>query len=113
MKNSRIRLPRRIERLEELAYNLCWSWNPSARGLFQSIERTLWRSTNHNPVKLLVLCRAQTLAASGKDPAFLHWYDSVLAQFDEYLRGRNVRFSGVRPGWEGRDRQSTRLNSSH
>ncbi len=101
MTNAKIRLPKRIERLEEVAYNLCWSWNPGARGLFKSVDRTLWRSTHHNPVKLLTLVKAETLEARAKDPAFLQWYDSVLAQFDDYLGKSDTWFAQSQPGREG------------
>lgn len=84
--NPQIHLPERIARLEEVAYNLWWSWNISARGLFKAVDRTLWQSTHHNPVAVLVKCRRETLDARAKDPSFLQWYDSVLAKFDEYLK---------------------------
>jgi starch phosphorylase len=32
--NKVIHLPERIEGLEELAYNLWWSWHPEGRSLF-------------------------------------------------------------------------------
>ena len=31
-------LPRRIERLGELAYNLWWTWNPNVQRLFERID---------------------------------------------------------------------------
>ena len=46
-------IPQRIERLEELAYNLKWSWDYRARLLFKRLDPDLWKNTQHNPVKLL------------------------------------------------------------
>ena len=46
-------LPRRINRLGELAYNLWWTWNPDALRLFLRIDRELWERTNHNPILFL------------------------------------------------------------
>ncbi|TET49684.1 MAG: DUF3417 domain-containing protein, partial [Anaerolineales bacterium] len=43
------KLPSRIARLEELAYNLWWSWRREARNLFKRLDYPLWRSTSHNP----------------------------------------------------------------
>ena len=37
-------LPRRINRLGELAYNLWWSWNPDAQRLFSRIDRSFGRT---------------------------------------------------------------------
>lgn len=31
-------LPKRIERLNDLAYNLWWAWNPDAVDLFKQID---------------------------------------------------------------------------
>ncbi|MDE2290850.1 MAG: alpha-glucan family phosphorylase [Elusimicrobia bacterium] len=92
--NPKIALPARIARLEELAYNLWWSWNPSARSLFKVLDRTLWQTTHHNPVKVLVQCRPERFEACAKDPAFLQWFDSVVAQFDEYMRDPHLWFKG-------------------
>ena len=47
------KLPKRILGLHELAFNLWWSWHPEARHLFKSLDRSLWKNTSHNPVKLL------------------------------------------------------------
>ena len=75
-------VPPRIARIKDIAYNLWWSWNPPARGLFKYIDRTLWRNTNHNPVKLLVDCRPGRLDAVAKDPSFLQRYDAAVGDFD-------------------------------
>ncbi len=101
MINDRIQLPKRIERLEEVAYNLYWCWNPSARGLFKTIDRTLWRASNHNPVKLLVQATAERLEFCAKDPAFLQWYDSLMEQFDSYVKADDTWFKQEYPSHEG------------
>ena len=46
-------LPRRINRLGELAYNLWWTWNPNAQRLFNRIDNALWERLNHNPLLFL------------------------------------------------------------
>lgn len=101
MINNRSQLPKRIERLEEVAYNLFWCWNPSARGLFKAIDRTLWRTSNHNPVKLLVQATPERLEAVSKDPAFLQWYDSLLTQFDSYVDAEDSWFKQEHPDFKG------------
>ena len=47
------KLPEPLKRLEELAYNLWWSWNHDAVALFRRIDRELWISTGHNPIMIL------------------------------------------------------------
>ena len=41
-----------IPRLEELAYNLRWSWDPLTLDLFQSLAPEPWART-HNPIVAL------------------------------------------------------------
>lgn len=82
-------LPRGLARLQELAQNLWWSWHPAARELFETIDPTLWRLTHHNPVKLLQDLKPDRLAASSKDPAFLHRYSAVLKAYDEYMTAKH------------------------
>jgi starch phosphorylase len=79
------RLPPRISRIEELAYNLWWSWNPEARQLFEMLDETLWATTEHNPVKMLHEMPQRRLLRVGRDPAFLRRYDAVLRNFDERI----------------------------
>ena len=35
-------LPQTIHRLQEMAYNLWWTWNPDAQDLYESIDKELW-----------------------------------------------------------------------
>ncbi|MFA6093077.1 MAG: alpha-glucan family phosphorylase [Elusimicrobiota bacterium] len=93
-----LQLPARIGKLKDIANNLWWSWNPTARGLFKYIDRTLWRNTNHNPVKLMALCRRERLEAVAKDPSFLQWYDAVVSDFEAYLASKNTWFRTTYPG---------------
>ena len=39
------KLPPRLARLEELAYNFWWSWHRVSRDLFKQLDRTLWTTT--------------------------------------------------------------------
>ena len=64
-------LPKRISGLNELAYNLWWSWHPDARDLFKMLDRPLWQATGHNPVKLLQHLTPQCLASAVQNPVFL------------------------------------------
>ncbi|HYM38328.1 MAG TPA: alpha-glucan family phosphorylase [Nitrospiraceae bacterium] len=78
-------VPGELTRLQELAYNLWWSWTPDARRLFETIDPTLWRLSHHNPVKLLHDLKPERLASLNKDPVFIRLYSSVLKAFDAYM----------------------------
>ncbi len=85
-------LPERIGRLDELAHNLWWSWQPKARDLFRSLDYPLWRTSGHNPVKQLRDINPDKLQAVAGDPAFLARYDSVLAALDAHMCGIKTWF---------------------
>lgn len=82
-------LPKRIDRLYELAKNLWWSWDEDGRQVFRSLDYALWRTNGHNPVKLLRDIDKDKLEAAVKDPAFLELYDSVMEKFDAYMSNQN------------------------
>jgi len=55
------KLPAQLEPLRELVFNLWWTWEPQARGLFRHLDPALWHRTNHNPLRMLQLCRQARL----------------------------------------------------
>jgi len=80
-----VRLPARIRRLHELAFNLWWTWSKPARALFQELHPVLWDSVEHNPVLFLYRIEPERLAAAAENPDFLARYDHVLKRFDEMI----------------------------
>jgi starch phosphorylase len=80
------RLPDRLNRLEELAHDLWWSWTTEARSVFRRLDYPLWRLTAHNPVRMLRQIAPDTLDKAAADPEWLATYDRVLARLDG-LRG--------------------------
>ena len=80
------KIPRRIARVEELAYNFWWSWHRAARDLFKMLDYSLWRSTGHNPVKMLLEMSPERLQELATDPLFLRQYDAVVMALDADLK---------------------------
>ena len=64
-------LPKRIEKLSEIANNLWWSWNTEFLRLFQSIDRDLWEQSEKNPVKFLKSVDQSRLEDAAKDIQFI------------------------------------------
>ncbi len=83
-------LPRRINRLGELAYNLWWTWNPSAQRLFYRIDYALWERLNHNPLVYLASVGRTELNAAAQNPIYLEMYDRVFANFDAYMNAKET-----------------------
>jgi starch phosphorylase len=78
-------LPKQLAELNELAYNLWWSWNPEALRLFRRIDPVLWERTSHNPVRFLQQVARKHLNAAAQDNTYLESYRRVLAAFNEYI----------------------------
>jgi glycogen phosphorylase len=80
-------IPERIDRLENLAYNLKWSWDYRARLLFKRLDPELWKDNQHNPVKLLLEIDPRRLETAAKDPDFLREYEVTMKHLDRDARG--------------------------
>ena len=78
------RLPAGLARLEELANNLWFSWDRTARSLFDRLDPVLWHAVGQNPKALLRSVEQRRLEEAARDPVFLHDYDRTLATFDAY-----------------------------
>jgi starch phosphorylase len=83
-------LPGRLEPLRKLAYNLWWCWSHDAISLFQRLDRDLWETASHNPVRVLGTIRQERLDEVADDEGFLSHMDRVVHQFEQYRRA---------PGW--------------
>lgn len=94
-------IPDRIGRLNELAYNLWWSWQPNGDHLFSTIDARLWEYVYHNPVKFLNEVRQTALAEAAADQEYLALYDRLLAEFDAYMAPTHTWFTDEHPGVEG------------
>ena len=77
-------IPETLKNLYELAYNIWSTWDHDAFRLFSRIDPGLYRSINHNPVKLLHLLGSRRIAELAKDPGFLFELDGVYQSFLTY-----------------------------
>jgi starch phosphorylase len=83
-------LPDRIDRLEELAIDLWWSWHPEARIVFRTLDYGLWRATAHNPVRMLWAIARPKLDAAASNPEFLKLYDRAIEALDAARAAKNT-----------------------
>lgn len=79
------KLPERLKPLEEIAYNLWWTWNPDAVALFKRIDPDLWEKYDHNPVRLLRNISQQTIDSLLKNEAFLTHMERVVGELRKYM----------------------------
>ncbi|HUI88001.1 MAG TPA: alpha-glucan family phosphorylase [Anaerolineales bacterium] len=78
-------LPKRINRLGELAHNLWWTWQPEAARVFGRLDYDLWESLGHNPIQLLREIGRARLNEAADEKEYLALYDRVFADFDAYM----------------------------
>ena len=86
-------LPKRIERLSEIANNLWWSWNTEFLKIFKEIDIDLWEKVEKNPVKFLKLVSQEKLEQAANNNALLKLYDKIVNDFDGYMNSKNTWFS--------------------
>jgi starch phosphorylase len=94
-------IPDRIGRLNELAYNLWWSWQPDGQRLFSDVDQELWELVYHNPVKFLGEVRQARLQAMVDNADYLALYDRILSEFDAYMAPAKTWFTDEFAGTEG------------
>ena len=82
---ARPRIPEALDRLEELANDLFYSWDHGVRGLFARIDLTLWQKVEHNPKLFLRRVAQERLNETVENRAFLAEYRRVLSSYDAYL----------------------------
>jgi len=67
--------------------NLRWSWHPPTQDVFAAIDADVWRSSGHDPVRLLGSVSAPRIAQLSDDDAFLTMLGRAHADLQEYLTG--------------------------
>jgi glycogen phosphorylase len=77
-----VELPERISRLNDIAFNLWWTWSNPARLLFRELHPILWDVVEHNPVLFLHRIDRQRLEAAASNPDYLGRYDRIVTAFD-------------------------------
>ncbi len=86
------KMPERLNRLPELAYNLWWSWTLDARNLFKRLDYPLWRKSNHNPVEMLNEISTDLLESKSRDASFNLLYDKVMIEYDHMMTNGHTWF---------------------
>jgi starch phosphorylase len=80
-------LPPALAALEELAFNLRWSWDDQTRDLFRWVDPHLWDASVHDPVRMLGLVDRERLEALAHDAAFKRYLGEVRDELQRYLDG--------------------------
>jgi len=85
-------LPKELDCLRELSYNLLWTWDHELLELFMRLEPDLWEETSHNPVQMLGRIRQEVLHGAARDDAFLAQLERARERFHEYMDSHSTWF---------------------
>ncbi len=77
-------LPRSLEGLGELAYNLWWCWTPRAGSLFSRVDGLAW-SRYRNPIAVLNAASATRWAELESDEDFMVDASRLIDEFTRYM----------------------------
>lgn len=73
-------------RLNDLASNLWWAWQPEVIAIFRDLDPALWRDTNHNPVAFLSELPPERLARRADETALESRINLAFRRLEEYLQ---------------------------
>ena len=90
-------LPKNINRLQEIANNLWWSWNSEFLRLFKEIDNDLWETVDKNPVKFLKRVSQERIEMASNNDKFVKEYNKVVKNFDDYMTSKDTWFNKKYP----------------
>jgi starch phosphorylase len=74
-----------LHKLDQLARNLWWTWQPEAVAVFRDLNPQLWREVNHNPIVFLQRIEPAEVERKAHDMALGVRISTVVRQLQSYL----------------------------
>jgi phosphorylase/glycogen(starch) synthase len=90
----KLTIPEKLKPLHEIANNIWWSWNDNAKELFKNMDSELWKTNEHNPIKLFNQISYKRLKELGANSGFM---DKVSEVYSDYQKYMNVDMSKEKP----------------
>src|SRR5579875_2978977 len=81
----RARLPEALAPLQDLAFNLRWSWDERTRDVFRWVDPETWELSFHDPVALLASVSSERLEQLSADPTFMGFLYEIHSDLQRYL----------------------------
>ena len=79
-------LPPQLSRMQELACNILWAWEPPIRALFRRLDPMMWKESGYNPVVMLGRISQATLERMAADPRYIAQYQLACQRFDSHIK---------------------------
>ena len=90
-------MPKNINRLDEIANNLWWSWNSEYLKLLKKMDKDLWETVGKNPVKFLKRVSQERIEKASNDSSFVKEYEKVLKNYQDYMSSKDTWFNKKYP----------------
>jgi starch phosphorylase len=87
-----------VEALRAIAYNLYWSWANDAIELFRRLDRDLWETSGHNPVRMLGAIEQEKLEDAAVNDSFLDHMRRVAERLESYMSGESTWYHRIQRG---------------
>ena len=81
----KINLPKKLEPLGIIAYNLWWSWNTPATEMYKDINPQLWEESEHNPIAIISSLSGSDCERLLNDEIFMAKMKNVYEAFQNYM----------------------------
>ncbi len=81
----KIKFPKELSPLLDIAYNLWWCWSTDAMGLFESINPAAWEKSGHSPIEVLSTLNEQACTRLMNDTLFMSRLRHVHEMLEEYM----------------------------
>ena len=78
------------ERLQVLARNLWWTWNPQAQEIFKELSPLAWDRSNHSAIEVLREVSHTELSSRLHDSDFQKKVHTVLEEFESYMESNDL-----------------------
>ena len=78
-------LPKGLEKMQELAHNLWWSWNVEVLKFFKEIDTELYMQSGNNPAAFLESLSYGQLEQIAKDEALMKQLEQIYSEFRRYM----------------------------
>ena len=91
-------IPPSLQRLDDLAKNFWFSWNPALGQLFRTLDPVLWRKVESSPRVFLRCVDQSILDHAAADASFIERYRRIVAAFDDYLGRTPAPRDGLEQG---------------
>ena len=79
------KIPEELRFLEELSFNMWWSWNPAASELFERIDPALWHSISGNTRRFLAMVPQARLEELAQNKSYLQQLKRIKTEYENRI----------------------------